>query len=1826
MGLERMDVGVKVRKFIVISVRTCCSFVCNHPFLVGLACFLIFLYRSFPLLFSFLVTASPVLVCTAVLLGTLLSFGSPNIPEIDEHEEENVSHEVSPLKTGVSEDDTVVKRDFTDDDFVVERHVGKMWDIVENAGEKVSLVDNEVNEVEEGVCSVLYKPLINDDLDSRNVHCENGMIDEVEGLLNHSLLEKMTGIWGEMLESERLSSMRRAEESQHLLADEVGDRNVELGDGKLTSNIDDVPRGNELDSSLVSSWKCVTGDEDAGDGDKDDDDNDDDDESSDSGSDGAESSSPDASLADISLMLDELHPLLGSEAIQAAQLSRHGLDSASESSHGSSDDESDESENKGEGENNEEEGGAKGDNEDESKSAIKWTEDDQKNLMDLGSLEVERNLRLDKLIARRRARKSMRLMAEKNLIDLDFADIPLNLAPISTSRGNPFDLPYSYDDLGLPPIPGSAPSNLQPRRNPFDLPYDSSEEKPDLKGDSFQEEFSGFNQRGTNSQREAFFSRHESFNVGSSSLGVPRQELKWKPYFVPEQLVTEGASPSLFQRQSSEVSESKMSSIPDSESVSSVVDEEDNKPNKQDVSRETELILNEDHVSVAEQESHSSDSDDVESVDVYQVENRDVHHDVVEITLGDGESHLEIEPVSEAGATNHSEHTASEAENRDVHHDTVVITLGDVARATTYVGLNATEVHPRTEPAEEDYSSRSSLSSLSEIDEKISDVKGVGSAGCEPRDNELKESGISKQPSFEESEFHFTSGVVDDNQHTESIFYSSFHPPSVETFLSFSTVSSDKQAEISEMGSPSMLVESIDEKHEAHGEMAEQGTSSFQVMHGGSSDLLNGNELRERDLPEISKHEVTFAGLTMVSSTSADYNASMVPEYVVEYVSREARSSSDEGLEEDVPNKEESSIQNHVDLLSLGAETTLAIDEGMGEVVDSSPEEQQHQRHPNESSEGNIWEEHKKESEMDQTQAPFSDSKTNTGCDEGVPSNSSHQDMSSRESPSSESEKQLLFGKDELPVDEHDKLEEPSIIATESTRGADIVNTDTNVHEVDDSEDKLSANFSSMTSGSSSLPSKIVVHTLPMDQEDLKEKVLKEIENEGPDEHFSYADVYAPRVDEENNNEEVDEIKEIDERILSELDTVGDFNVGEIGLPERSHVAYTESAMLADDMETETSVGLPVLETRSVEDIDLAFKQLHEGVDFEEVILPSMIKNQPDHADTNSDLPVVEARSLEDIHNALQQDPEPNLAQLPHSTDLRIGSSEVEQHVVVSSEEIEVSNAVSGIEEGCDNAAGEPKNEEEIEELKTETNVELPVLEARSVEDIDLAFKQLHEGVDVEEVILPSMIENLPDHTDTTSEFPVVEARSLDDIHNAFIKGPEPNPAELPHSADLRHGSSEVELHDVVSSNEIEVGQAVSGFEEHLENVAAGEPKKEYEEIEELKMETNAELPVLDARSVEDIDLAFKQLHEGVDVEEVVLASMIEDQLDHEDSTSKLPVVEARSLEDIHNAFQKGPEPNLAELPLSTDLRNGSSEMEQHDVVSNKEIEVGCAVSGIQENSQNSAGEPKNDHEETEEMKMETNAELPVLEARSLEDIDLAFKQFHEGVDVEEIILPSMIENQQGDADTNSDLPVVEARSLEDIQSAFQQGPESNLAEVPHSSGVEHPDVVSTEEIDGSSPVSGIQALSENVASGPKNENKEMVEKEMETEVVLPVLEAKSVEDIDVAFKQLHEGVDGEEIIIPSMIVNQQVHADISSTLPVVEARSLEDIHNAFQQGPKSNPGEQPHSSDLRIGSSKIERHDEISTKEIEASDVVSGFQEHAENAAGEPEQKHHEE
>lgn len=134
------------------------------------------------------------------------------------------------------------------------------------------------------------------------------------------------------------------------------------------------------------------------------------------------------------------------------------------------------------------------------------------------------------------------------------------------------------------------------------------------------------------------------------------------------------------------------------------------------------------------------------------------------------------------------------------------------------------------------------------------------------------------------------------------------------------------------------------------------------------------------------------------------------------------------------------------------------------------------------------------------------------------------------------------------------------------------------------------------------------------------------------------AEVYRNRDDEEETiNVEADEIKDIDEGLLSELDTVGDFSI----------VGHTVEANTSNSSlnSTYTNPQLPVLEARSALDIDMAFKQLHEGADVEEVILPSMLGDQISSngsKDPASHLPVVEARSLEDIHAALKQASESN--------------------------------------------------------------------------------------------------------------------------------------------------------------------------------------------------------------------------------------------------------------------------------------------------------------------------------------------------------------------------------------------------------------------------------------------------------------------------------------------------------------------------------------------------------------------------------------------------------
>ncbi|KAL6532587.1 hypothetical protein OROHE_014009 [Orobanche hederae] len=152
-------------------------------------------------------------------------------------------------------------------------------------------------------------------------------------------------------------------------------------------------------------------------------------------------------------------------------------------------------------------------------------EDDyQKNKMDVGISDMERNKRLESLIARRRSRKLLNVEVRRALMSKDRNDHKISSIVIPENNNTSRLLIPSNSAIGGSPIspsPGSAPSVLIPMRNPFDIPYDPQEEKPDLTGDSFEQEFTS----GSNS-KDMMFCRHESFSLGSFLPGEHNQDLK----------------------------------------------------------------------------------------------------------------------------------------------------------------------------------------------------------------------------------------------------------------------------------------------------------------------------------------------------------------------------------------------------------------------------------------------------------------------------------------------------------------------------------------------------------------------------------------------------------------------------------------------------------------------------------------------------------------------------------------------------------------------------------------------------------------------------------------------------------------------------------------------------------------------------------------------------------------------------------------------------------------------------------------------------------------------------------------------------------------------------------------------------------------------------------------------------------------------------------------------------------------------------------------------------------------------------------------------------
>ncbi|XP_019162767.1 PREDICTED: uncharacterized protein LOC109159171 isoform X3 [Ipomoea nil] len=1530
MGVQLQDIGVQMRKVLIFSTRACYKFVCNHPILVGLLCFLALLYRSFPFVFSVLLSLSPVLVCTAVLLGTLLSFGQPNIPEI-EREEKTVHDIVVPLKTGVLLDATVVEKD--DESYSVDRYTTKETDTVDQLIEELGLGVNKLCEVERGDSFGDDAPLLGNK--SREIELESRMFLEGGRELydlgseqkNEKIEERLDdgetldhqysplpNVDDENLEFDNAKSVDSFDSRTVNIGSPVIDREILDRQYSPILNLDDENLEFDNDKSVDSfDSKMVNVDSPPGSPlkqEEEEEEEEDDDESLDSGSDRAESSSPDASMADIIPMLDELHPLLDEDTPQPINLLHDGSDAASERSKScESDQESDDGTENQEVEAAGDEKETTKDKQERTESAIKWTEEDQKNLMDLGSSELERNQRLESLIARRRARKSMRTMVERNLIDLESFDLPFNIAPISTARNNPFDLPG--DLPGLPPIPGSAPSILQPRRNPFDLPYDSSEEKPDLKEDSFQQEFKTF-------PKESFFRRHESFNVRPSLFGPSRHEKKdilLRPYFVPEEMDSEGSSYSRFQRQSSELSDSRVSSIPETESVASAIDLED----KSLIKEETE-------------DKNLSDEDLVNKDLIYK-------HSSEDQALISGE---EEHTSRDVGHGSQSSEVKWESEENHHRVEPSLMQEGYVAKA---LDLTVTEIHSKPESLER-HSSHSSSSSLSEEGEKIFDesethwLSGLG----ERRDH--SESVISREASLGGADFDIRGTSVDENQYWEPVYDLS---PTPLKEISSSSVAPDVHVE-SDMGLSSVLVDRTLSPPEM--EAVESGQEIENSQPGEEDELISEDAMLLKNtevsnLESSENCEVSFSGVPVVT------------EGVVREDSLDSKASVNTSADQNIldqgidlfENEEHSSTAVQVSLVQpyTNFENPLLGDNQIDMEVAGIHLEHNgvHLSNLDPLSEGPISPQYqcssteKSFSQSDKELPPL-DCKDHSEMQEpplivmeSVEEASSMGQLNVlgfrgldceaqpiTAAPSSPPFASILHKVDEVQNENHIDASKSHQFFTEAIEFREnvqyIVEDTDGIEEIDEGilseldavgDFSINESISSLNEFDSGIDSSGVSVPVVHNGGSFDPLFLEE------DSIYVHGKIFAEQS--ENLNASMDEQVYKNEEKTPGISLKEDVDSSSTGFAEREfqeswdrESAKEEPLLTGNDWEPhrvnldsnteETNPGMPLVEAQSLEDLESIYEQaILESVEPQEV---QLLQNS-NTEDISPGLPLVEASSVKDLEAIYEQ---AKLSSM--ETKVGLGPSELNQNSNTEDADpgmpLVEANSLKDLESIYEQAILDSMETNlvlELSELNQNSNAEdsdpeMPLLEASSVRDLESIYEQAKSN-SLETEVVPGLSE-LPqevrlEEADTDSGMPVVVAQSIEDLDSAFrqIDSKESEKHDL---LDPSHTDSGMPLPEVQS-----IQDTGSGFDQEHSSLIENEIKFEARSTEDTNSdhfqlhESDAERHILRDSLVGDAD-ALESLHVGAPSHDSALKQETEEKpMKSSSSSSQDALVEA---------------------------------------------------------------------------------------------------------------------------------------------------------------------------------------------------------------------------------------------------------------------------------------------------------------------------------------------
>ena len=643
--------------------------------------FLVCLYQYFPSTFALLVSVSPIIICTALLLGAILVHGQPS-----DHGLEYRGSTISSQRTGVPDHSSSAERDkiFSNNRFAEVRNniVQRNIEVSGMVGAGIKVIDSIGNGVDWEYCnSDLYQGKSNtgfqfSHFEDKDFQMPEMQVENLAGKRDRMLHINVDTGTRDKLDNRSDTFMYQYNHINAAVRHDSSDSESD-GAGKTFVNglaVHPIPTPHEIhplldtedlrlhnlshDASLKSETQSLESHISDHESDTeveyiveevedDDDDDDDGDDETPEAKHGGERSAV-AWTEDDRKVLQELtcSEMEKNEQLESliARISDERNDKQVVEKTGVGEDIDDDDD---EDEDDDDGGSDQHAEKDGSEPVTLWTEEDERNLRALGTSELERNLRLENILARRRVQRNFSMISERSLIDLDFSDLPFQVAPILTTRVNPFDTPANMNSYhNVPAIPGSAPSITLPRENPFESPStspksadnpiaESPEEESietDLKSpaihtnassstdynriedvlepkfmekyqkeaslsrsESFSLDFDFMADTSGSVQdfleadrRNAIFSRHESFSVRPAFSSIFTREKpsrrQWRPIFVPQQLAREEVMHPSLQRQSSQDSWSAVSSGSDSESSFSHEDFEDIESNEEESS------------------------------------------------------------------------------------------------------------------------------------------------------------------------------------------------------------------------------------------------------------------------------------------------------------------------------------------------------------------------------------------------------------------------------------------------------------------------------------------------------------------------------------------------------------------------------------------------------------------------------------------------------------------------------------------------------------------------------------------------------------------------------------------------------------------------------------------------------------------------------------------------------------------------------------------------------------------------------------------------------------------------------------------------------------------------------------------------------------------------------------------------------------------------------------------------------------------------------------------------------------------------------------------